>query len=63
MRWAGEKRISSLPSTTRRSTTHGPKTSTPWRGEGRTGLKLADGNIKVRVEGVDRARAVEWKQD
>src|SRR3989442_10946868 len=26
-------------------------------------LKLPDGNIKVRVEGVDRARAVEWKED
>src|SRR3954449_11304610 len=24
-------------------------------------LKLPDGNIKVLVEGVDRARAVEWK--
>src|SRR5919198_4154730 len=27
------------------------------------GLKLPDGNIKVLVEGVDRARAVEWKED
>src|SRR5256886_10987227 len=26
-------------------------------------LKLHDGNIKVLVEGVDRARAVEWKED
>ncbi len=26
-------------------------------------LKLPDGNIKVLVEGVDRARAMEWKQD
>src|SRR6187455_1473687 len=26
-------------------------------------LKLPDGNIKVLVEGVDRARAVEWKED
>ena len=26
-------------------------------------LKLPDGNIKVLVEGVDRARATEWKQD
>src|SRR5438552_8793739 len=26
-------------------------------------LMLADGNIKVLVEGVDRARAVEWKED
>src|SRR4026208_633732 len=26
-------------------------------------LKLPYGNIKVLVEGVDRARAVEWKED
>ena len=26
-------------------------------------LKLPDGNIKVLVEGVDRARTVEWKED
>ena len=26
-------------------------------------LKLPDGNIKVLVEGLDRARAVEWKKD
>ena len=26
-------------------------------------LKLPDGNIKVLVEGVDRARAMEWKED
>ncbi len=26
-------------------------------------LKLPDGNIKVLVEGLDRARAVEWKED
>src|SRR4026208_1287100 len=26
-------------------------------------LKPPDGNIKVLVEGVDRARAVEWKED
>ncbi|MBI2835331.1 MAG: endopeptidase La [Acidobacteria bacterium] len=26
-------------------------------------LKLPDGNIKLLVEGVDRARAVEWKED
>lgn len=26
-------------------------------------LKIADGTIKVLVEGVDRARAVEWRQD
>ena len=26
-------------------------------------LKLPDGNIKVLVEGVDRARAMEWKKD
>jgi ATP-dependent Lon protease len=26
-------------------------------------LKLPDGNVKVLVEGVDRARAVEWKED
>ena len=26
-------------------------------------LKLPDGNIKVLVEGIERARAVEWKQD
>src|SRR3954451_20180669 len=26
-------------------------------------LTLPDGNIKVLVEGVDRARAVEWKED
>src|ERR1700688_1232563 len=26
-------------------------------------LKLPDGNIKVLVEGVDRTRAVEWKED
>src|SRR6202043_3351678 len=26
-------------------------------------LKLPDGNIKVLVEGVDRARAVGWKED
>src|SRR5271167_3603887 len=26
-------------------------------------LKLRDGNIKVLVEGVERARAVEWKED
>jgi ATP-dependent Lon protease len=26
-------------------------------------LKLPDGNIKVLVEGVDRARAVEWMDD
>jgi ATP-dependent Lon protease len=26
-------------------------------------LKLPDGNIKVLVEGVDRARVVEWKED
>jgi len=26
-------------------------------------LKLPDGNIKVLVEGIDRARAVEWKED
>ena len=26
-------------------------------------LKLPDGNIKVLVEGVDRARAVQWKED
>src|SRR5499427_4798114 len=26
-------------------------------------LKLPDGNIKVQVEGVERARAVEWKED
>src|SRR4026208_2229006 len=27
------------------------------------GLRLPGGNIKVLVEGVDRARAVEWKED
>src|SRR5260370_9697068 len=27
------------------------------------GLKLPDGNIKVLVEGIERARAVEWKED
>mgnify|MGYP001610799811 CR=1 FL=1 len=26
-------------------------------------LKLPDGNIKLLVEGVDRARAIEWKED
>src|ERR1017187_7053102 len=26
-------------------------------------LKLPDGNIKVLVEGVERARAVEWEED
>ena len=26
-------------------------------------LKLPDGNIKVLVEGVDRARVIEWKDD
>jgi ATP-dependent Lon protease len=26
-------------------------------------LKLPDGNIKVLVEGIDRARAIEWKED
>ena len=26
-------------------------------------LKLPDGNVKVLVEGIDRARAVEWKED
>src|SRR5512145_1488493 len=26
-------------------------------------LKLPDGNIKVLVEGVERARAVDWKED
>ncbi len=26
-------------------------------------LKLPDGNVKVLVEGVDRARAIEWKED
>src|SRR5579872_4365552 len=26
-------------------------------------LKLPDGNIKVLVEGVERARAIEWKED
>ena len=26
-------------------------------------LKLPDGNIKVLVEGVDRARVIEWKED
>jgi ATP-dependent Lon protease len=26
-------------------------------------LKLPDGNIKVLVEGLDRARAIEWKED
>ena len=26
-------------------------------------LKLPDGNVKVLVEGLDRARAVEWKED
>src|SRR3990172_4573212 len=26
-------------------------------------LKLPDGNIKVLVEGVERARALEWKED
>ncbi|MBM63394.1 MAG: endopeptidase La [Acidobacteria bacterium] len=26
-------------------------------------LKLPDGNIKVLVEGIERARAIEWKQD
>jgi len=26
-------------------------------------LKLPDGNFKVLVEGIDRARAVEWKED
>ncbi|MEO5740476.1 MAG: LON peptidase substrate-binding domain-containing protein, partial [Vicinamibacterales bacterium] len=26
-------------------------------------LKLPDGNIKVLVEGAERARAVEWKED
>ena len=26
-------------------------------------LKLPDGNIKVLVEGLERARAVEWKED
>ena len=26
-------------------------------------LRLPDGNIKVLVEGVDRARAIEWKED
>ena len=26
-------------------------------------LKLPDGNVKVLVEGVDRARTVEWKED
>mgnify|MGYP002018729077 FL=1 len=26
-------------------------------------LKLPDGNVKVLVEGVDRARAMEWKED
>jgi len=26
-------------------------------------LKLPDGNVKVLVEGIDRARAIEWKED
>src|SRR4029450_554954 len=26
-------------------------------------LRLPDGNVKVLVEGIDRARAVEWKED
>src|SRR4026208_2489840 len=26
-------------------------------------LKLPDGNIKLLVEGIDRARAIEWKED
>ena len=26
-------------------------------------LKLPDGNVKVLVEGADRARAIEWKED
>jgi len=26
-------------------------------------LKLPDGNVKVLVEGVERARAIEWKED
>ena len=26
-------------------------------------LKLPDGNIKLLVEGIERARAVEWKED
>ena len=26
-------------------------------------LKLPDGNIKVLVEGIHRARAIEWKED
>jgi len=26
-------------------------------------LKLPDGNIKVLVEGIERARAIEWKED
>src|SRR5712691_12056629 len=26
-------------------------------------LKLPDGNIKVLVEGIDRARVIEWKKD
>ena len=26
-------------------------------------LKLPDSNIKVLVEGIDRARAIEWKED
>jgi ATP-dependent Lon protease len=26
-------------------------------------LKLPDGHIKVLVEGIDRARAIEWKED
>ena len=26
-------------------------------------LKLPDGNIKVLVEGIERAKVVEWKED
>ena len=33
------------------------------RGEHRPEPEAADGNIKVLVEGIDRARAVEWKED
>ncbi len=42
-----------------------PTTSTPWGCVANIvqSLKLPDGNVKVLVEGVDRARAVEWKED
>jgi len=42
-----------------------PRTSIRWAASPTwsRGLKLPDSNIKVLVEGVDRARAVEWKED